>query len=239
MAKKALLDVLEQTIGKYVKNLDAESLNVAVWSGKIELHSLELDVEAVNSELDRQAAEAPNLALPFKVVSGGFEALQVDVPWAQLTGRSVVVRASGLKVFVEPYDRLSQADHLQSVVASENKRAVKIREARVQNIQTSDNYRLQANAVRKLALADEGAGNDASKSSFGSRLVRRIIENVQIEISDVHISLADAEGSAGVVLESLSLVTTDKEGKRSFVDRTATAQSIENSFCTKCFKSKA
>jgi len=31
MAKKALLDVLEKTIGKYVLNLDAESLNVAVW----------------------------------------------------------------------------------------------------------------------------------------------------------------------------------------------------------------
>jgi hypothetical protein len=233
MAKKALLDVLEQTIGKYVKNLDAESLNVAVWSGKIKLNSLELDVDAVNSELDRQAAEAPNLALPFKVVSGGFEELQVDVPWAQLTGRSVVVRASGLKVFVEPYDRLSQADHLQAVVASEEKRAAKIREARTQNIQTSDNYRLQANAVRKLALADEGAGNDANKSTFGSRLVRRMIENVQIEISDVHVSLADAKGSAGVVLESLSLFTTDKEGKRSFVDRTATGKSFENSFLYK------
>ena len=53
MAKQALLDVLEQTIGKYVKNLDAKSLNVAVWSGKIKLHSLELDIEAVNAELDR------------------------------------------------------------------------------------------------------------------------------------------------------------------------------------------
>jgi ABC-type bacteriocin/lantibiotic exporter with double-glycine peptidase domain len=33
MAKKERLDVLEQTIGKYVKHLDAKSLNVAVWSG--------------------------------------------------------------------------------------------------------------------------------------------------------------------------------------------------------------
>eukprot|EP00535_Pseudo-nitzschia_heimii_P001315 CAMPEP_0197180886 /NCGR_PEP_ID=MMETSP1423-20130617/5336_1 /TAXON_ID=476441 /ORGANISM="Pseudo-nitzschia heimii, Strain UNC1101" /LENGTH=50 /DNA_ID=CAMNT_0042631025 /DNA_START=15 /DNA_END=164 /DNA_ORIENTATION=+ len=48
MAKAALLDVLQQTIGKYVKNLDPESLSVAVWSGKIELNSLELDVESIN-----------------------------------------------------------------------------------------------------------------------------------------------------------------------------------------------
>eukprot|EP00578_Thalassiosira_sp_NH16_P016859 CAMPEP_0181120404 /NCGR_PEP_ID=MMETSP1071-20121207/24140_1 /TAXON_ID=35127 /ORGANISM="Thalassiosira sp., Strain NH16" /LENGTH=51 /DNA_ID=CAMNT_0023205061 /DNA_START=91 /DNA_END=243 /DNA_ORIENTATION=- len=51
MAKKAILEVLESTIGRYVLNLDAESLNVAVWSGKIELQNLRLDVSAVNAEL--------------------------------------------------------------------------------------------------------------------------------------------------------------------------------------------
>jgi hypothetical protein len=237
MAKKALLDVLEQTIGKYVKNLDAESLNVAVWSGKIELHSLELDVDAVNSELDRQAAEAPNLALPFKVVSGAFDTFQVDVPWAQLMSRSVVLRAQGLKIIVEPYDRLSHADHLQAIVSSEPKRAAKIREARVQSVESSDNYRLQGNSMKKLALADENADNKSS-SSFGSRLVRRIIENLQIEITDVHISLKDVEGSAGVVLESLSLVTTDVLGKRTFVDRTAAGGTLENSFLYKVLQIK-
>jgi hypothetical protein len=232
MAKKALLDVLEQTIGKYVKNLDAESLNVAVWSGKIELHALELDVNAVNQELDRKAAEAPNLALPFKVVSGKFESFEVDVPWAALTSRPVVLRAQGLKIDVEPYDRLSQADHLQAVVASEEIRASKIRRAREKSIETSDKYRLQAYAMRKLALADDEPGSE-NKSTFGSRLVRRIIENIQIEISDVHVSLKDAEGSAGVVLESLSLATTAKDGKRVFVDRTSGTAAIDNSFLYK------
>eukprot|EP00541_Cyclophora_tenuis_P013265 CAMPEP_0116568526 /NCGR_PEP_ID=MMETSP0397-20121206/15705_1 /TAXON_ID=216820 /ORGANISM="Cyclophora tenuis, Strain ECT3854" /LENGTH=42 /DNA_ID= /DNA_START= /DNA_END= /DNA_ORIENTATION= len=42
MAKSALLGVLESTIGKYVKNLDAESLDVGIWSGKVELQNLEL-----------------------------------------------------------------------------------------------------------------------------------------------------------------------------------------------------
>ena len=234
MAKKALLDVLEQTIGKYVKNLDAESLNVAVWSGKIELHSLVLDVEAVNNELDRQAAEAPNLALPFKVLSGKFEAFEVDVPWSQITSRPVVLRAQGLKVEVEPYDRLAQADHLKAVVASETTRAANIRRAREKSIEASDKYRQQAYAMKKLAFAESTTEN---KSSFGSRLVRRIIENIQIEIVDVHISLTDMDGSAGVVLESLSLVTTDKEGKKVFIDRTNQA-SLDNLFLYKMLQIK-
>ena len=104
MAKKALLDVLEQTIGKYVKNLDAESLNVALWSGKIELNSLQLDVDSVNAQLNQRAVEAPNLALPFRVLSGRFESFQVDVPWAHISSRPVVLRARGLSVEVEPVD---------------------------------------------------------------------------------------------------------------------------------------
>jgi vacuolar protein sorting-associated protein 13A/C len=48
MAKAAILHVLEETIGRYVLGLDAQSLNVAVWAGKIQLQSLQLDVDAVN-----------------------------------------------------------------------------------------------------------------------------------------------------------------------------------------------
>jgi hypothetical protein len=230
MAKKALLDVLEQTIGKYVRNLDAESLNVAVWSGTIELHALELDVNAVNSELDRQAAETPNLALPFKVISGKFDSFEVDVPWASLTSRPVVLRAHGLKVDVEPFDRLAQADYLSMVVASEAKRFENIQKARIKSVETSDKYRQQANAMKKLAMGD---GTSENTSSFRSRLVRRIMENIQIEVSDVHISLANSDGAAGVKLESLSLITTDKAGKKVFVDRTAAETSLDNSFLYK------
>jgi hypothetical protein len=235
MAKKALLDVLEQTIGKYVKNLDAESLNVAVWSGKIALNNLELDVAAVNAELDRQAAEAPNLALPLQVISGQFQSLEVDVPWASLTGRSVVLRAQGLHISVRPHDRLATTDHLQTVVGSEEARAAKIQQARENSIQLSDKYRQQAYAVQKLASdsdeLDDNAKPSEHSSSFRSRLVRRIIENIQIEIKDVHIAVDDVEGTAGVVLESLSLVTTDKDGKQVFVDRTKDRD--DNSFLHK------
>ena len=107
MAKKVILDVLESSIGKYVKNLDTESLNVAVWSGNIQLRSLELNIDAVNDELDRQAAEAPNLAFPFRVTGGRLESVHVEVPWSRITSRPVVFRVKGLHVVVEPHHRRS------------------------------------------------------------------------------------------------------------------------------------
>lgn len=248
MAKQALLDVLEQTIGKYVKNLDAESLNVAVWSGKIELHALELDVDSVNAELSRQAAEAPNLAIPLRVTSGQISSFEVDVPWARLMSRPVILRARGLTVEVEPFDRTANADFLHAVAESEAIRARKIREARVESISSADEYRKRSNTLRKLAEQDLEAVADPTKSkqvatsntnaSFGARLVRRIIENIQVEIGDVHVSLKGAECKAGVVLESLQLVTTDKNGQRTFVDRTSGSQGLENSFLYKALKIK-
>ena len=230
MAKAALLDVLQQTIGKYVKNLDPESLSVAVWSGKIELNSLELDVESINSMLDKKAEEAPNLAMPFKVLSGRFESVQVDVPWAQITSRPVTLRARGLSVMVEPLDRSASQfydddDAIEHDTIRNMKRAAKQKELREHQIDENNHYRLQAYALKMIALAaengNESDGKEGDTSTFGSRLVRRIMENIQIEISNVHVSLRNGDGSAGVVLESLKLMTTDKAGKFVYVDRTA------------------
>lgn len=224
MAKAALLDVLRQTIGKYVKNLDPEKLNVAIWSGKIELNSLELDVESINSMLDQKAEEAPNLAMPFKVVSGHFESFQVDVPWSKISSSPVILRARGLNVVVEPLDRSSsQFFHEDDEIVHDDirnmKRVAKQKELREQLIAEKDTYRIQAYNLAKIALAAE---NDDAKdsSTFASRIGRRIMENIQIQISNVHISLNNDDGAAGVVLESLKLMTTDKHGNKVYVDRT-------------------
>ena len=231
MAKKALLDVLEQTIGKYVRNLDAESLNVAVWSGKIELNALELDCDAVNTELARQAAEAPNLALPFRVVAGEFGHFQVEVPWAHLTSRPVILRASGLNVVLEPFDRTTSADYLSAVHDSESVRARKVQEQRVKSLELAETHRKQKNVLRELAEQDldmshSKEGEKQKDSTFAARLVRRIIENIQIEISGVHVTVQGSDYAAGIVLHELTLVTTDKYYKPVFVDRTNTTSSF-------------
>ena len=231
MAKKALLDVLEQTIGKYVRNLDAESLNVAVWSGKIELNSLELDCDAVNAELAHQAAEAPNLALPFRVVAGEFGNFQVEVPWSHLTSQPVILRASGLKIAVEPFDRSASADYLAAVHDSESVRARKVEEQRVQSLVMAEKYRTQNNTLRELAEQDletnlSATGEKNKDSTFTARLARRIIENIQIDISEVHVTIQGSDYAAGVLLRELSLVTTDKYYNPNFVDRTNTGSSF-------------
>ena len=55
---------------------------------------------------------------------------------------------------------------------------------------------------------------------FASNLVRRIIENLQIEIKSFDVSLRGCGTAAGIVLGGLSLTTTDESGTEKFVDRT-------------------
>ncbi len=227
-----------------MKNLDPESLSVAVWSGKIELNSLELDVESINDMLDKKAEEAPNLAMPFKVLSGRFESFQVDVPWANISSKPVVLRARGLSVMVEPLDRSSSQffgddDAIEHETVRNMKRAAKQRELREQQIEEKDSYRLQAYNLNKIALAaKDGGANDGDTSTFASRIAGRIMENIQVEISNVHMSLSNEDGAAGVVLESLKLMTTDNQGRFVYVDRTANARGSSFSDMNMAFQYK-
>jgi hypothetical protein len=190
-----------------------------VWGGKVELHSLELNIDAVNAEIDRQAIQAPNLALPFRVVDGRFDSLEVDVPWTHLLSQPLKFRAKGLTVSVAPVDHATSSHIAQTSAENE---AGRIQEARKQSIATANDYRLQANALSQLAADDLEGNKKGENKGLAASLFRRIIENLQIEISDVHITLLGAEASAGVVLESLRIFTTDEAGQETYVVRTAT-----------------
>ena len=230
---------------------------MAVWSGKIELQSLQLDVHAVNSELSRRAILAPNLACPFKVIEGRFYKVQLDVPWARLTSRPVVFRASGLWVYVEPHYFLAEARNnpnwytygtkmksRKSVMQQQQKvqgSKEGVMGERINSIATAEEGRRRMSAMKNFALGGGGQDDDnedsedvgdtnttsssSSNNTFTTRLVSRIIENLQVEIQDVHIAIRGCQTAAGIVLGSLSLSTTDAKGNKTFVDRSSASSS--------------
>jgi len=96
--------------------------------------------------------------------------------------------------------------------------------------------RLQYNAVRRLAGTNSGTVEDdeaaalwAEESSssgvkmsdsFLQRLIRRIIENLQLQVQSVNIEVRGSNGSSvGLILQNLSLVSTDDQGNPAFVAR--------------------
>lgn len=215
MAKSTLLSVLESTIGKYVKNLDAESLDVGIWNGKVELQNLELNIEYLNRELECMGNEDPNRAVPFRFIGGSFENLELEVPWTRISSKPVVIRARGLKAFVGLH-----TSHSPNLLKSRIVQSQKAREERAQTIHSFEAARARANAIYKLSseIKEENATKKKS-SSFMDQMVTRIVENLHIEISDVHVYLQGFENSVGCVLERFSVSALDSEARATFTER--------------------
>ena len=92
-----------------------------------------------------------------------------------------------------------------------------------------ESTRLAEEAERKAALiaaadeADARVGNGAAadetlqETSVASALVAKVLDNLQLEISNVHLRWEGQGVSAGLVLESLSLRSCDEEWTARFV----------------------
>ena len=237
MAKAVILDVLNNTIGKYVLNLDTSSLNVAVWKGTVELRSLDLDSEAINRELTLRN-NGGNF-IPFRVVRGHIQTLQIDVPWTRITSRPVVFRAKDCNIILEPFNHSMYT----STSTTSNREA-----RREQELNDAESSRQRINAVKKLAnmkedeiesMDQEKVGNGTAfdnphSSMIGSKreqkkkrkssslignLARRILENLQIEIEHVHLAIKGSDAIIGIVLKAFNITSTDKNGNKKFIDR--------------------
>ncbi|CAM9870023.1 unnamed protein product, partial [Ectocarpus sp. 12 AP-2014] len=71
-----------------------------------------------------------------------------------------------------------------------------------------------------------GKGSDDGTKGFVEKLVQRIVDNIEINVADIHIRYEDTvlvpgqTVSAGVCLESFVVTTTDKDFVPQFLDRT-------------------
>ena len=175
MAKSAVLDILDSSLGKYIQDLDTETLNLSLWKGQIDFpRSLKLNVDAINQDfLYRSSYEGPhstnvtsnmqivedwainvgcdksnyNYSPPgekkkdssrdffnlncnnfmggktpgsrsilrkLKIVKGSIHKIQIEVPWAALASRPVVVRVSGVNIVLAPVDRRRTSNSLST-----------------------------------------------------------------------------------------------------------------------------
>ena len=99
MLKRYLLSELTRVFGKYVDGLDDESLQVGVWSGKIELAEVKLRKEPIDK-----------LRLPLTVRGGYLKKLDVEVPWTSLHNTPVKVSVDTIVLLLCPNNVWATAD---------------------------------------------------------------------------------------------------------------------------------
>lgn len=157
--------------------------------GHVVLHGLKLRRDALD-ELD----------LPIEIVKGVVGELRLEIPWANLKGRPVVITLDKIYVQTSTIDRMD----------AERFSARQLRD-KLERLATSELLRASAARVP--------ISNDNQAESFTTSLVNKIIDNLQISIQNIHIRLEEESRklSLGLCLENFRAFSVDESGIEKFI----------------------
>ncbi|CAG9311707.1 VPS13_6 [Blepharisma stoltei] len=188
--------ILLAKLGKFIADLDKDSLKVALWSGDITLENVYLKPDALLM-----------LQLPIILKYGRITRLIVKVPWAHLSSSPVEILLEGLYAVALPQER-EEWDY------SEEGEIIK----RKENIEMYEQKRKQLQEQKLLSAAEE-----LKQKSFIEKLTAKIVDNLKFTIKDIHLrfeySMEGRTFSAGVTLEKIECYTTNQNWTSEFTDR--------------------
>ena len=104
MFEKTVTDLLDKVLGKYVKGLNRENLQIAVWSGDVTLRDLQLKSTALDL-----------LDIPLSMRFGVLSELSITVPWKNLGKEPIIIRLRGVSTILSPRP-VSEVFRLPSLV---------------------------------------------------------------------------------------------------------------------------
>lgn len=205
MAKSLLLNILVDILGNYVEDLTKDNLKLAVWSGTIELFNLKLKSTALDK-----------LNLPVKVLRGSLKKLQLKIPWTNLESKPVSVIMDGMFLETGPVD-------LSEISAKDAKRMVsKSRQKKMEKAERAI-----------MAIIHNKSYKRKKKASYMKQLTAKIMDNLEISITNLHIRYEDQDSipgsiiSCGLTIESISLQTTDDLWNPAYFNREGDKNSAE------------
>lgn len=193
-------NLLNRFLGMYVRNFDPKQLNVGIWSGDVKLRDLELRREALDQ-----------FHLPLNVIEGHISSLVLKIPWSNLRGAPVRINIEDVFLLAAPKeDQEYNADE-------EEKRAHAVKMEKLDS----------AELLKERNTEGMSAEEQQKQQSFTAALTTTIIDNVQIQVKNVHIRYEDAISdpghpfAAGLTLQELSAVSTDENWKPTWIQGTS------------------
>ena len=196
MLESLVANLLNRFLGLYVRNFDPKQLNVGIWSGDVKLRDLELRREALDQ-----------FHLPLNVVEGHISSLVLQIPWSNLRGKPVRINIEDVFLLAAP------KEDQEYDAEEEEKRNHAVKMEKLDS----------AELLKERNTAGMSAEEQQKQQSFTAALTTTIIDNVQIQVKNVHIRYEDALSdpghpfAAGVTLQELSAVSTDGNWKPTFI----------------------
>ncbi|ORY90221.1 hypothetical protein BCR35DRAFT_261800 [Leucosporidium creatinivorum] len=202
MLESVLSGVLNRFLSAYVESLDTRQLNVGIWSGDVKLRNLRLKKEALDK-----------FRLPVDVVEGYLGDLTLSIPWSNLSGKPVRVLVENVYLLAVPTD---------SSKATPEEDAARAQAAKLEKLENAE--LMTAHGPTTGMSAEEEKKN----SSFTASLINKIVDNLQLEVRNIHIRYEDKLSvpghpfSVGLTLSHFSAVSTDASWNPAFITNSAT-----------------
>jgi vacuolar protein sorting-associated protein 13A/C len=161
--------------------------------------------------LKLRAAAFEALGLPIKPKGGFLKSLVLKVPWKRLKSDPVVVHVDGVYLFAETaFDAYRPSEPSKEDVEKALK--AKLEALKADRIQALVNFNKKKDKSFKLFSDD----------SFAEGLVTKILDNLQINVANVHVRVEDVEMTGrrtafGVTLAGFSAQSVDENGAAAFV----------------------
>ncbi|GAA5969299.1 hypothetical protein JCM11641_007543 [Rhodosporidiobolus odoratus] len=188
--------VLNRFLSAYVDNLNSNQLNVGIWSGDVKLKNLRLKKEALDK-----------FRLPVDVIEGYLGELTLSIPWSNLAGKPVRVLVENVYLLAVPTD---------SSKATPEEDAARAQAAKLEKLENAELLTTQP-------TSGMSAEEEQKNQSFTASLVTKIVDNLQIEVRNIHVRYEDKLSvpghpfSAGLTLAGFSAVSTDGNWKPTFI----------------------
>ncbi|KAL4498677.1 hypothetical protein ABPG73_003474, partial [Tetrahymena malaccensis] len=196
MFQGIISSVLDKVAGEYVLGLNKENLNIGIFSGEVKIENVSLNPNVVNM-----------LDLPINHQYSKIKKLELKVPFKNIGSKPVEVFLDGLYLVVTPKEQKDWT--FKDFKAFKNK---------LSNIES-----FAAECVSKIAAKQQEKNKVEKDAGYIQKLTMKIVDNLQITIRNIHVRFEDTitkKYSWGFCLDKIEINTTNKDGVKTFVDRT-------------------
>lgn len=190
MLEQVLAFLLKTFLGSFVENGESmeENIQVGVWSGLIVLENLQLK-SSLFSLID----------IPIALSYGYIGRLEIRIPWSNLGVEPVMVIVEKVYVVVEP--------KYQWNPGAADRREQTLKQAKLAAAELFASKRFTASSSSQ-------SYRDIVKNWLVSSLINKIVDNIQVNIREVHIRYEDqlscpSDFCVGITLESLHILSRD------------------------------
>lgn len=203
MLEGALEQLLLQFLAPYVDGISRDKLHLGAFSGSLELKDLTVKPEA----LALLGLEG------FRVGHGGIRLISLSIPWSKLYSGKVKVAIDSIHIKVEALSEGSRSNaELLKELQEAKQKAIDVRVSQLRDIMENQ---------EQAASAGEGA----KKRGMAVRLVRKIVNNITINLTDVSFSFVNKNRglACGLDFPKLAVLSTDE----SFCERSNSQQETQ------------